>query len=159
MKFSGITLILWLGIGLLTLSSCNSNVIFNKSVNIDKAWNKNDSINFDFEITDTLAEYNFYINIRHSVAYAYRNIYFFVRTEFPNGNVSRDTIECLLADVRGKWYGKGLGDIKENKILIRKNLQFPVSGFYHINFVQAMREDELSGLSDVGIQISKSFSN
>jgi len=103
--------------------------------------------------------YDFYINIRHSEAYAYRNIYFFVNTVFPNGNISRDTIECMLADIRGKWYGNGYGNIKENKILIRRNLQFQNAGLYKIVFIQAMREDELQGMSDIGILIDKSSAN
>ncbi len=159
MKIDPISILLVLLIGLLILSSCNPDLIIIESKAIDGDWAKEDTIGFEFVINDTLTDFSFYINIRHSMEYPYSNIYFFVSTEFPNGNFSNDTIECVLADVRGKWYGTGLGDIKENKILIRKNLQFPVTGFYRFNFVQAMREDQLSGLSDIGIEISKTSAN
>lgn len=138
------------------MNSCDSDLVISENKAIIGAWDKNEPIHFSFEITDTLTRYDFYINIRHSEAYAYRNIYFFVSTEFPNGNISRDTIECMLADLRGRWYGNGYGNIKEDKILIRRNLQFQNRGIYKIDFIQAMREDKLQGLSDIGILIDKS---
>jgi len=157
LKLIFISLILLSGIVL--LNSCDSDLVISENKAIIGSWDKNEPIDFSFEIFDTLAWYDFYINIRHSEEYAYRNIYFFVNTEFPNGNVSRDTIECMLADLRGKWYGNGYGNIRENKILIRRNLQFQNSGLYRIDFIQAMREDKLQGLSDIGILIDKSSAN
>ncbi len=156
MKLGKIAIGLIFLMGLFFIISCNSDLIITKNVTITGDWNKNDTIQFDFEINDSLVVNDFYINIRHSISYPYRNLYFFVSTEFPNGRITVDTIECILADVRGKWYGNGLGDVKENKILIRQNLQFPQCGRYQIDFVHAMRDDDLPGLSDVGIQISKS---
>ena len=159
MKLSRIAIILMFLIGLLMVSACNSDCIISKNIAIDKAWDKNDSIDFNFEINNSLANFSFYINIRHSIKYPYRNLYFFVSTEFPDGNISNDTIECVLADIRGKWYGNGFGDIKENKILIREDLKFPITGLYRMIFVQAMREDELTGISDIGIQIIENSAN
>ena len=145
--------------GLVLMNSCDSGLVISENKALIGGWDKEEPIDFSFKIVDTLALYDFYINIRHSEAYAYRNIYFFVNTVFPNGNISRDTIECMLADIRGKWYGNGYGNIKENKILIRRNLQFQNAGLYKIVFIQAMREDELQGMSDIGILIDKSSAN
>ena len=156
MKIKNLIMLL---IGLMPLLSCNSDLVISENKDISGNWDKNDTIIFDFEITDSLAVYDFHINIRHSINYPYRNLYFFVATEFPNGQISNDTIECLLADVRGRWFGNGLGEIKENNILIRQNLQFPRNGLYKISFVQAMRQDVLSGVEDVGIQINKLSAN
>ncbi len=144
---------------LLLLVSCNSELVISEHKTVSETWSKNDTMGFEFNIIDTLAFYEFYINVRHNLKYPYRNIHFFIQTEFPNGNISHDTIECVLANVRGKWYGKGFGDIKENEILIRENLRFPISGTYQIDFVQAMRDDELIGISDIGIYIGKSSAN
>ncbi len=160
MKFNPVTIILSSFLSLLIMSSCTTDLVISENTAIaGGSWKKSDTIGFDFEISDSLSGFDFFINIRHGITYPYQNIYFFVNTEFPNGNLTSDTIECVLADVRGKWYGTGLGDIKENKLLISQNLQFPVTGTYRISFVQAMREDELVGLSDIGIQISKTSAN
>ena len=159
MKFDRISIVFVLLFGILFLVSCNSELVISEHKTVSDTWNKNDTIGFEFDIIDTLDTYEFYINIRHNIEYPYRNIHFFIRTEFPNGNLSTDTIECVLADIRGKWYGNGFGDIKENKILIRENLRFPISGTYQIDFVQAMRDDDLCGISDIGIYIGKASAN
>jgi gliding motility-associated lipoprotein GldH len=156
MKLEQFSIVLIFLSTLLLLTSCNADLVISENKAISGDWSKNDTLGFEFEIVDTLEAYEFFINVRHSIEYPYRNIYFFIQTEFPNGNRSNDTIECVLADIRGKWHGTGFGDIKENKILIRKNLQFPISGTYHINFVQAMRDDDLKGVVDIGVYIGKS---
>ncbi len=137
------------------LASCGSNFVINESQSVDQPWKINHSIDFEFTIQDSLSPYSFYINLRNNVDYNYSNIYFFIETTFPNGQSSRDTIECILANVRGKWLGKGMGDIKESLHLIRENLFFPVSGLYKMQIEQAMRDEALSGIKDVGIKISK----
>lgn len=156
---SNLFLVIYLILAGLFLGSCTSDLVVNESAVVEGLWDKNDTVTFDFEINDTLSNFDFFINVRHKISYPYQNIFFFVNTEFPNGNLTNDTIECVLADVRGKWYGRGFGDVKENRILITKNLRFPVSGYYQMKFVQAMREEKLSGLTDIGIQISKASAN
>ena len=158
MKLSPISIIVLVFAGLV-ISACNSGLVISENVEVEDPWDKNDTVFFNFEINDTLTNFDFFINIRHKISYPYQNIFFFVNTEFPNGNLTSDTIECVLADVRGKWYGTGLSDVKENKILITKNLRFPVTGNYQIKFVQAMRQENLHGLADIGIQISESSAN
>jgi gliding motility-associated lipoprotein GldH len=80
-------------------------------------------------------------------------LYLFLQTRFPNGNVSRDTLEIVLANAEGKWLGKGWGDIREDHVLLRKQLRFPLGGTYAFSVWQAMRQDTLKGIQDIGIQI------
>ena len=140
---------------LLLLSSCGRNHIINESHSVEHPWKSKQTIDFEFEITDTISPYTFFINVRNNVDYNYSNIYFFINTVFPDGQSSRDTVECILANVRGKWLGKGMGSLKESTHLIRENLKFPVSGLYKMEFEQAMREDELDGIEDIGVKIIK----
>ena len=140
---------------LFLLSSCGRNHIINESQSLEHPWRSNQTIDFEFEITDTISPYTFYVNVRNNTDYNYSNIYFFINTVFPDGRSSRDTVECILANVRGKWLGKGIGSLKESTHLIRENLKFPVSGLYKMEFEQAMREDELDGIKDVGVKIVK----
>ena len=140
-----------------TLSSCDTNTILNQNVDIpNSGWFKNNAVAFNVDITDTLINYDFGLNIINTVNYRYNNLYIFLTTEFPNGNVSRDTIECILADNTGKWIGKGWGDTKENYIDLKSNLRFPLSGKYKFLIQQAMRVDTLKGITKVGLSIKKS---
>lgn len=136
------------------LFSCSNNTLYNESFTLPEyGWDKNNAVGFSVDVPDSLAIFNFAINIRNTTEYRYSNLYVFLITEFPNGNVSRDTLEILLADINGSWLGKGWGNTKENNITLRENLRFPESGMYNFYIQQAMRTDTLTGISDVGIKI------
>ena len=138
------------------LISCNSNTVYNQSVELPAfGWISKNAIAFEVVVADSLNNYEFGIVIRNTTTYRYSNIYFFLLTEFPNGNVSRDTIECMIVNIEGKWLGKGWGDIKENNILLKSGLRFPLTGNYKFLIQQAMRVDTLKGISDIGLYIIK----
>ncbi len=118
-------------------------------------WHYKDKITFEAEINDTSNLHNIHINIRNSVDYKYMNFYMFLDTKLPDGTVVRDTLECLLADSHGKWLGDGYGKIRTNQFLMRENVWFPEKGNYTFSFKQAMREEELEGISDIGIRIER----
>ena len=142
---------------LITFSACNMNAIYDENVKINESqWIENEAVNFKVDISDTLAHYDFYINLRNSTDYNYQNLYIFLTTFFPNDNITCDTIEFMLADQGGKWLGKGWGSLKENDILLKSNLTFPLSGEYKFVIQHAMREDTLSGISNIGVRIEKS---
>lgn len=139
---------------IIMLSACgDNNVIFDKSVVIPNAsWDNKELPYFDVNIDDTLSNYSFYFNIRHLENYRYSNFYMFLHTTFPNGNQTHDTIECILAYPDGRWVGDGSGSMRTAKILLNNNLRFPISGNYHFEIEQAMREPVLEGVADVGLR-------
>ncbi len=142
--------------GLFLFISCDSNRVYDNSYSIpDQSWNKDSLLLFNVEILDTVSLHNFYLNIRHNTDYPFSNIFFFINTVFPNGAAGRDTIEILLADKRGNWVGKGSGKIRDNQVLLRRNLRFPDQGIYRFTIEQAMRKDKLNGIEDLGIRIEK----
>ena len=118
-------------------------------------WDNKNTLKFEVDIADSITPYNFYINVRNAGAYPYSNLYLFLETEFPNKTVSRDTVECILADDAGKWLGDGSGDIWDNRILFKRNVSFPMPGEYRFELIQAMRLDPLPGIMDGGIRIEK----
>jgi len=113
-------------------------------------------VKFDVSISDTISKNDFFINIRNSTEYSFSNIFFFITTTFPDGGTTRDTVECFLADINGKWLGKGLGKFKDNRILFKRNMSFPSKGIYSFEFEQAMRVENIKGIDEIGIRIVKS---
>ncbi len=141
---------------LILLFSCDNKMIYEQNKKIDKGiWNQKDIVNFNVEISDTVLLHNFYINIRNSGNYQYSNIFLFINTIFPDGNKVRDTVECMLANPDGKWLGNGLGDIKYNRILLKKGIKFLQKGNYSFEFEQGMRKKNLLGIVDLGIRIER----
>ncbi len=149
----------YLGLSLLIFffTSCGTDFVVNESKSVKNPWLSSETVEFSFEILDTISAYSFSINVRNSTDYDFSNIYFFINTVFPNGTETRDTVECILANVRGKWLGKGMGNLKESSHSIREKINFPASGIYTIKFEQAMREEELYGIKDIGIKIIKAI--
>jgi gliding motility-associated lipoprotein GldH len=140
----------------LLFSSCDPNRIYEKNIRIDSnGWAIGEKVLFDVPVNDSLELYNFYINMRHTDNYKFSNLYLFINSYFPGGSFARDTIELVLADHTGKWYGKGLGKIKEYQVLIRKGIVFPVKGNYRISIEQGMRENNIKGIEDIGIRIER----
>jgi len=138
------------------ISSCGNNSIYDHNQEINNPWKAEQKAEFDFNISDTLSAFDFYINIRNTTEYNYSNLYLFIRTDFPNKYVAIDTAEIFLADIKGNWLGKGFGEIKDIQVLFRKNGRFARKGIYHISFEQAMRDIDLYGIKSVGIRIERS---
>ena len=138
------------------LVSCGNDKLYDESVVIpDAKWDCENIPFFDVTVDDTLTDYAFYLNIRHLDSYRYSNLFIFMHTEFPNGNVTHDTIECTFAYPDGRWMGKGSGTMRSAKIRLNPSLRFPLKGTYHFEIEQAMREKELKGIADIGICFEK----
>ncbi len=135
--------------------SCDKSVFYEKNQKIDKkGWNTSDKLLFEVDVKDTTRLYNFYLNVRNTTDYPNQNVFFFINTTFPNGAVARDTVECMLADDEGRWTGKGGGKVRDNRFLFKPRVIFPMSGIYKFEIEHAMRENIVTGLSDVGLRIS-----
>ncbi len=145
---------------LFIFSSCDPQRIFEKNIRINpEGWPVGEEILFEVPIYDSLDYYNFYINLRHTESYKFSNLYLFINSHFPGGSSARDTIELILADHTGKWYGNGFGKIKEYQVMIRKGVVFPVNGIYEVGIEQGMRENSLQGIEDIGIRIERMDEN
>ncbi len=139
-----------------TLTSCDSRRVFeeNKAITEGK-WKAKEKISFTVAIMDTSLAYNIYLNIRNVKDYPYSNLFLFLDTKFPDGRISRDTLECLLADYDGRWLGSGAGSVKFNQFLLQKSVYFHQKGIYLFKLEQAMRVNELIGIQDIGLRIEK----
>lgn len=141
---------------LITFSSCSYNSDYQRNDDVEnESWNIPNVFVHKIDIKDTLDVFNMFVNIRNTVDYKYSNLFMFVTTKFPNGKMAKDTLECVLADVKGKWYGVGKGRTRDSKILFKPNVRFPMHGTYQIEIQQAMREDPLIGIANVGLSLEK----
>ena len=135
-------------------SSCNKNTFYHKTDFFpDESWSADTTLNYEFTILDSLQFYNFYVDVRNSIDYPYQNLYLFFTTQFPDGSRFTDTLNCILCDAYGRWTGKGSGRIKENRFTLKSKVRFQQKGDYIFSTQQAMREDDLKGITDFGITL------
>jgi gliding motility-associated lipoprotein GldH len=121
----------------------------------DRAWKPE----FTVDITDTVSPHNVYIDLRHTGDYPYSDLFLFITATGPGMGTVRDTVDCLLADPLGRWYGKGQGfifaDRVEAEVLYQINRRFPRKGRYTFQLEQAMRTERLPGVIDVGLSVKR----
>jgi len=140
----------------LLLLSCNNNVVYTDSMTMPgKKWELMNIPSFKVPIDDTLNSNNVIFTIRTGSSYPFRNIYLFAQTKSPDGKFITDTLNYSLADEKGKWYGKGFGDIHELNLPYKSNVYFPVKGTYQFNIQHGMRIENLNGVYDFGLRIEK----
>lgn len=140
----------------LFFSSCDTSRIYEENQTIpDNVWASDNVLKFTVDIVDTIAPTNFYVNVRNADGYPYSNLFVFVKTIFPNNKISKDTLECVLADDKGQWLGSGMGDIYDNQIPFKQHVRFPISGTYTFEIQHGMRVDKIPLIMDMGLRIEK----
>ncbi|NJK87202.1 MAG: gliding motility lipoprotein GldH [Bacteroidales bacterium] len=120
-----------------------------------EAWDYTDVLHYDVNVADTAVVYNLLVNVRNSGIYPYSNLYLFITAQAPTGLTVKDTLEIILADQNGKWYGKSIGNIFNHSAFYKKNIKFPFRGIYMFDIQHAMRDKELKGVSDIGLRLEK----
>ena len=119
----------------LVFYSCNQGVVFDEYKDFSKqAWNADDVLRFEYFIKDTKSNYTTLLKVRHTVDYEYQNLFLFVSNE-----TQRDTVELFLADKKGEWFGKGIGEIREMEIVLSGKKQYKDKKKNTVVIEQAMR--------------------
>lgn len=141
----------------LLLASCSNNVVFSKYEKFENnEWYAKNKVSFDVEMEDINSFHDISVMVRHADAYPYSNLYLFLTTTYPDGKVTLDTLECILANPKGEWMGNGAGDIFDITIPLKQSTRFPLAGKYNFKFEQAMRTDPLPLIMDFGFEVKKS---
>ncbi|WP_161596866.1 gliding motility lipoprotein GldH [Chitinophaga vietnamensis] len=106
---------------------------------------------------DTAWLYNIYVNVRHTAAYPYSNVWLLIGTSYPGDSIPKEQrVELPLADATGKWGTKSnLDDIYEHRIPIQQRAIFNQPGTYKFTFEQNMRQNPLPYVMSVGLRIEK----
>jgi len=136
--------------------ACTSNDVYFQYKSVTpKGWSKDSIYSFDIPFSDTTVLYNVYVNVRNRGEYPYQNLWLYLSKTTPDKIQSKDSIECFLADQRGKWLGSGIGSIMEMPVLYQQNVRFKTKGTYHYKIVHGMRDSILIGINDIGMRVEK----
>lgn len=136
--------------------SCENPALYDRYQSIEQdTWEKDKVYHFTFQIEDTSVPYDLTLEVRNNNLYPYQNLWLFCTEETAIGLLKRDTIECMLADEFGKWYGKGIS-LYQSSFPIRSAYYFPHAGQYTFSFRQGMRNDRLQGIREIGFRVEYS---
>ena len=134
--------------------SCFDLPYYSESATINsEGWSSADTVKFGFNISDETNRFDGQIDLRHTGDYRFSNLYLFIDVTYPNDKHRVDTLECVLADKRGRWYGSGLGDMVSHRIDYLEGVVFPLEGDYEIAITHGMRREPLEEITDIGLRI------
>lgn len=135
----------------IALSACSGDIIYSHfHPMMPNEWHADSVVNFDYTIEDADASYSMILYVRHTERYPYQNMWLFVENAGKT-----DTIEFYLADDRGRWLGDRHHGFIEMPVLYEDAKQFTDTGAYRLSVRQGMREEELEGITDIGLEISR----
>ncbi|MCR9152934.1 MAG: gliding motility lipoprotein GldH [Bacteroidetes bacterium] len=141
----------------ISLFACSEKPYYEEYQPVAKAgWYADSLISFEVEIEDTLSSYRIFLNFRGTNDYPFSNLYLFRKIYNKGSEAYSDTVNFIMADPYGKWLGEGMGAVKTFVRMYRRQpLRFNQKGKYRFELQQAMRENPLPGIKDVGITIYK----
>lgn len=139
-------------VSLCILASCVSRGSGSEFTNIpDEGWVYGDTLTFTVERADSLVPAELRVAVRNNNDYPYSNLW--LEVTYSNGNATqRDTVNMPLADVYGRWTGKGFGPEYQSDAIVSPRIT-PLNGS-KIGVRHIMRTDTLTGLEQVGIILS-----
>lgn len=140
------------------ISACMPSGRFEQMTSVPgNQWKKEFKPVFEFHIHDTASNYKMYLYFQHTDSYPFSNLWLQMNTTQPDGSKSQTKVEIPLANEEGKWFAKGMNEIREHKADLTTNgyLRFKRSGVYKIELNQIMRIDPLPEVMNVGLILEK----
>ena len=139
----------------IVLVSCGKEkVIFEKKYDIKNSqWAYSDTLDFAFNITDTMEIYDIVLKLKHTPQYPMQNLYTNIYTKFPSGERIKQLLNIDLADNTGKWEGDCSSSECTFEMAIQPNAFFNKTGQHTITLEQYMRTDNLAGINSIELKI------
>ena len=136
------------------ITACKNNILYHEIHPLpDDIWDVNNQQLFSFSIENNQIPYNIYIHVSNTTDYPNSNLWLFIKTIAPYGDTLPDTLDYMLADKSGKWYGECFANVCDNKVLYKNRVRFARAGLYKIELVHGMRTLKMPHLEEVGISI------
>ena len=148
---------------LLSTFSCrNENLIFIDFEDLNGSWVRSNELNFLFESDNSILDFS--LALRTDSRYPFSNI-FLISSIQNNNYVISDTIQYSFENNETKWYEIKPSGIKNNKILLKKDLKIDEGNVivklkHSIRYLDSIVPlTKLDGILDVGLIVEKSILN
>ena len=134
--------------------ACNGNYVYEEKVEIlEGKWQYGNLITYEFNIEDTEAKYNLYLDVTHNDQFTSQNFYTMIHTTYPSGREVDSQISIELADKLGQWYGKCGGNECELRVVLQQQTFFKEKGLHKIIFEQYSRKEVLTGIKALAFSV------
>lgn len=113
-----------------------------------EGWAYGNALTFETGREDSLSSGDLEVSLRHNIDYPYSNLWLEICYN-NNGRQTVDTLNIPLADVHGRWYGKGFGASRQAEATVAAGVR-PLCGT-PVKVRHIMRVDTLRGIEAVGV--------
>ena len=143
----------------LMLTACSAPTMYSRFLPIPSDnWDADSVLSYTMQVDNNDTPYDIILCVRHTETYPYQNMWLFC-TFGKDDTIAQpvvDTLEFYLADDRGRWLGNGGLKHVEMPVLFERGYQFPDTGRYVMTIRHGMRDQQLRGISDVGVIVRQS---
>jgi gliding motility-associated lipoprotein GldH len=147
---------IWMLAVVLVLGACGNNVVFQQTeVEAEEGWAYTHPFSFTYNVTDTAALHNLIFDVRVTPDYGYQNLWLYIETNWPDGSVYYDSVNCPMAYPTGEWVGTSAGELIDTPVLLRQKFKFDQLGDVTIKIKHGMRYKHLPHVKNVGIIIKQ----
>lgn len=144
------------GVLLAFLAACSTDVVYQKTETVaEEGWKYTHPFSFTYNVTDTNALHNLIFDVRVTPDYGYQNLWLYIETNWPDGSVYFDSVNCPMAYPTGEWIGNGVGDLIDTPVLLRQKFKFDQLGDVTIKIKHGMRHEVLPHVKNVGVIIKQ----
>lgn len=142
----------WMILVVVALSSCGSNVFYERYDELDGGWLYQNTFKHKVDVEDTAQWYNLLINVRHTNDYPYANLWVDLTTTTPDSVVKSQKFDLKLAKPSGQWLGKSWGSTITQERLVRR-VRFAQKGTYQFKLQHDMRVNLVPAVTHVGMSL------
>lgn len=137
-------------------SSCGSGNVFKEYKKMDNmTWNR-----FDVPIFEVPVEegdmLDFFLELRHHTGFPYDKLYVNITFYSPDGDMRSFDYDFNLKDKDGNWLAKGMGDLWDIELPIRRNLLFNKTGICRVRVENKYPKYDTPGIMEVGLLVKRS---
>jgi gliding motility-associated lipoprotein GldH len=140
---------------LILQSSCaGDRVIYEEMHDIENGqWVYGQTRDFNFEVSDTSLDYRLLLYLEYYTDYRWQNFYTEITTTFPGDSIKTDILSLDLASKTGQWYGNCNSQSCSLTIPLQEDVHFELPGNYGISFDQYMRDEDVRGITAIGLKL------
>lgn len=121
----------------------------------NEGWCYGDRFNYNVDLVDTVSTGHILLSVTHDNSYEYSNLWLEV-TYVDAGNECVDTMNLVMCDALGNWYGQGLpGHYQITDTVTRHPVTLTDSGLVTVRHI--MRVDTIKGISQIGIEFKNNL--
>jgi gliding motility-associated lipoprotein GldH len=136
-------------------SSCAENAFYDQTYDFkNETWKDLDTALFELDVQNTEINYNFFLTLRTTKNYKFSNLWVKIIIEAPDKSKSVMAQRIDIANPDGSWKGRVSGSIVENRLHYKTNA-FPLTGKYTFKIVQAVNQESIDGVLDIGMRIEE----